>query len=192
MMRNNLMAFFARIQGTGLLDSVHSLCYFSVSQALDFNHLDKLQWAAFWIQYCGEQIWYDTSQPTFHSQHVLGREGWARWMQQFYQIATNGQNTRQTRLLAHDSFQTMSRLTNSMPNPKFDDCLQLQWERELLLKGPDGDFAEPFAPDTRADEEPGDDDDESYEQGDPLRPAGGFLPYAKITPEIENQIARAA
>lgn len=183
------MAFFARVQATGLPYGFNFGFVISLSQ-LDVFHSgccqDKILWPYFWIHYCGEYLWWGLCKD----RSLLGlTPNWNLWMGEFYRLATDGQNSRYTRMVAFDCFQTMSRLLASAPNPKFDDMGQKRWE---LYES----FSDPIAPEifeegwSEMESDEAEDDERAMDIF--LQPIGGFMPYANVTPEMENEFARAA
>lgn len=209
------MAFFARVQATGLPHGRIFGANWAFGAALLEKRLDILPWAALWIQHCGEYLWWFVSQES-SSDPSLSKQTWMNYMEQFRNIACDGRNGRYVRLLAQDSFRTMARLTASAPNPKFDNIGQQRWEAILEREGPRGVFEEPIAPDLweegdwRVEYEGEEYEGEEYEVEEyeddywdfwdgedphgfhPLRPLGGYLMYANVTEEDERVIARAA
>lgn len=210
--RNNLMAFIARVQATGLPHGLMFGARYSFHTALDEKKLDILPWAIFWVDHCGEYLWWYVSQPS-NNGIIFTKTMWMHYMEQFGKMACDGGNERYVRMICQDAFYTMARLTRSTPNPKFDDMGQKHWADVLARQGVQGPFEEPIAPDfweeEQEEEEYDEEDDEGswywngeyYVLGDaeedqhgfhPLRPVGGYLMYSDVTEEDESVIARAA
>lgn len=189
--RHNLMAFLARMQATGLPYGAMFGSNYSLHTALNEKRLDTLPWAACWIELCGEYLWWYVSQES-NNGVIFTMQMWIHYMAQFRKIACDGQNGRYVRLLAHDSFRTMARLTNSVPNPKFNDMGKKRWQAILAREGPYGVFTEPIAPDSFREEgyEVFVEDDEWEDNA--LYPDGGYMPYSNVTEADEHVIARAA
>lgn len=206
--KTNLMAFFARVQATGLPHGLISCVGWSLHTALAENRHDVLPLAALWIEHCGDYLWWSVCQMP-NCGIVLDKPLWTHYMEQFGKLAADGRNERSLRLLAQDAFRTMARLTESAPDPKFDNIGEQRWNAILAREGPQGRFEEPIAPDLWEEEEDDEEeDDEQVYEGEyeihlgreevdpngfhPLRPLGGFLLYSDITKEDESKIARAA
>lgn len=146
-------------------------------------------------------MWWCLCQDHFPQYYIgFDLEFWQGWMIKFYDVAVNPQAPLESRLLAYDSFHTMVRLTDSLPNPKFNNKGQEWWDKEKAEKGMEGPWEEPVVPEFGLDPASdvdslfGDYDDYSDDEPaeDPLMPRGGFLPYAVVTEKQLSQIARAA
>lgn len=194
------MAFIARVQATGLPHGLMFGVKYSLHAALFEKRPEALPWAVSWIDHCGEYLWWYVSQPS-NNGIILSRTMWYYYLRCFGAMAWDAQNDRYVRMLASDAYDSMIRLSQSTPNPKFDDMGQKLWETTLAREGPQGEFEEPIAPDLwqqeeeeeEEDEEQEDDDDDEEDDGfHPLRPIGGYLPYSDVTEADENVIARAA
>lgn len=195
--QHNFIAFQARIHNTGLPGFHRSAVSALNGLALGPMHPQDLTWAVCWIQHCGEYLWWVACQehmgPYYSDGVQVDKSIWQRWMEYFHGLACLPQAPLPIRLVAQDTFCTMVRLKNSLPNPKFDKLGPMWWDKQVALQEEAGvpdiclsELIDPSASDS-------DSDEESYESDfDPLRPIGGYLPYAIVTEKMLGQISPAA
>lgn len=207
----NFQAFLARVQATGLPYGVNWAAL-ALQMALEGRpSTNRAHWeaqlkvAALWVEHAGENMWWHVCQagdndPLPWPGRRLDEPAWREWARRFHEVACDGSNAASVRVVADDAFRAMARLAGSAPSRIYDDVGQKRWLGVLAERGgPDGEFDEPVF-----DERPGragghfwdsdgsEDDEEDGYYVDPLRPPGGFLPYANLHPDADNQIARAA
>lgn len=142
------MAFFARVQGTGLpcgLPHWGIPVTFKFAVNPDCLQRDKLACAAAWIEHAGDYLWWTVGKSP---EYLYTTEGqWFDWRQKFKSVATDAQYSLEMRKHARDTVHTMDKLAGSTPNPKFDNMGEQQWQKEWHAKGLAGPYGQPIVPD---------------------------------------------